>query len=260
MIDQSSDSFHPSTDGLGPIVVLLVDDQKFVGMAVRQLVSSDPEIELHCCLLAAEAVATANRIAPAVVLQDLVMPDGDGLAMVALFRANPVTAATPVVVLSGNEGAAARTRALAAGAAEYVVKLPASADLIACIRRHAGRESREPVIDPATMATFCEAGSPGFTRRVIDQFILEAESRVRLLSDAAASGDRAALTAGAHSLKGSSLIMGARRLAALCVQLEDQLAGGPDCAIAPALMVNIDQELGQVRDALVAQRPGGDLQ
>ena len=98
--------------------------------------------------------------------------------------------------------------------------------------------------------------APSPLSRQIDQFIQEAESRVRLLIDAAASDDRAALTAGAHSLKGSSMIMGAQRLAALCVQLEGQLADGPDRPIAPALLIDIDHELAHVRDALAAQRAG----
>jgi two-component system chemotaxis family response regulator WspR len=139
MIQQSPETARPSPTGRRPIVVLLVDDQRLVGAAVGQLLAAEPDIELHCCLQAVDAVATANQIVPDVVLQDLVMPDIDGLTLVRLFRENRLTAGAPVIVLSGNDDAATRARALAEGAADYLVKLPAKADLIACIRRHAGR-------------------------------------------------------------------------------------------------------------------------
>jgi 1-aminocyclopropane-1-carboxylate deaminase/D-cysteine desulfhydrase-like pyridoxal-dependent ACC family enzyme len=44
------------------------------------------------------------------------MPDIDGLTLLRLFRANPPTSGTPVIVLSGNDDAETRTRALAEGA------------------------------------------------------------------------------------------------------------------------------------------------
>jgi PleD family two-component response regulator len=36
--------------------------------------------------------ATANEFGPTVILQDLVMPEVDGLTLVKFFRANPATA------------------------------------------------------------------------------------------------------------------------------------------------------------------------
>lgn len=256
MTDPLPGAPRPSSDDRRPIVVLLVDDQRFIWAAVGQLLAAEPDIELHCCDQALEAIAFANRLAPTVVLQDLVMPDIDGLTLVRLFRENPLTAATPIIVLSGNDDAATRARALDQGAADYLVKLPSQADLVACIRRHALRAGADATINPQVIAAFNEAGAPDFTRRLMDQFVQEAESCVRALRDAAASGDRAALTRTAHSLKGSSGIIGARRLAALCAQIEHQMSDSPS-PVTPALMLDIDQELIRVRDALAAQRPGG---
>jgi HPt (histidine-containing phosphotransfer) domain-containing protein len=103
------------------------------------------------------------------------------------------------------------------------------------------------------MATFRQ-GPPemvSFTLGLIDQFIVEAEMRVETLHDATQRHDAAALKAAAHSLKGSSLIMGARRLGALCGQVEN---GAPVAAVAPELMAAIDRELAQVRTAFIAER------
>jgi PleD family two-component response regulator len=198
----------------------------------------------------------ANQITPALVLQDLVMPDIDGLTLVRAFRTNPQTAGTPVIVLSANDDAGTRTRALAEGAKGFLVKLPPKAELIACIRHHAGRSAGgSDTLDPAVMEGIREAGAPDFARRLIDQFINEAGTRVRALKEAAGRADARALNATAHSLKGSSMIMGATRLAALCAQVEDQVAM-PGGEVTPALMTEIDQELVRVEHALAAQREG----
>jgi DNA-binding NarL/FixJ family response regulator len=257
MINPTPDTRSGPSGRSRPIVVLLVDDQPFVGTALGLLLKSEPDIELHCCLWAVNAVALANQIAPTLVLQDLVMPDIDGLTLVRAFRTNPQTAGTPVIVLSGNDDAGTRTRALAAGAKGYLVKLPPKAELIACIRHHASRSAGgSDTLDLAVMDGFREAAAPDFTRRLIDQFINEAGARVRTLREAAGRADAHALNATAHSLKGSAMIMGATRLAALCAQVEDQVAVTPGGEVSPALMTEIDQELVRVQHAFAAQREG----
>src|ERR1700681_1992582 len=131
------DSNHPCVEDHRQIVVLLIDDQAFIGAVVARLLAAENDIALHCCLKALDAIAMANQLNPTIILQDLVMPDIDGLTLVRLFRTNPPTVKTPVIVLSGNDDQDARARALAQGADDYLVKLPAKHDLIACIRRHA---------------------------------------------------------------------------------------------------------------------------
>ena len=75
--------------------VLLVDDQPMIAEAVRQMVATDPGIEFHYCQDPRRAIPTANEVRPTVILQDLVMPDIDGLTLVKFFRANKATADTP---------------------------------------------------------------------------------------------------------------------------------------------------------------------
>ena len=183
------------------------------------------------------------------------MPEVDGLTLVRAFRANPQTAWTPVIVLSGNDDAGSRARALAEGANGYLVKLPPKAELIACIREQSARSAGgSATLDLTVIDGFRDAGAPDFMRRLIDQFILESGARVRALQEAALRADAPALTAGAHSLKGSSMIMGASRLAALCAQVEEQVAVAPGGTVTLALMTEIDQELVRVQHALVAQK------
>jgi DNA-binding response OmpR family regulator len=263
-----------------PIAVLLVDDQRFVSLALERLLATEQDIELHWCGRAADGIAQANQINPMLILQDLVLPEIDGLTMVRLFRANPQTAQTPVIILSGNDDASARDRALADGANDYLVKLPAKSDLVACIRRHAGGAGEintgedlassvktpdesilcaDKTFDRSVLAVFEQAGTPGsqdFTLMLIDQFIEEAASQVDKLRDARQRHDVPVLKATAHSLKGSSMTMGARRLAALCVRMEEQMARNPDNVGPSELMTEVDREFVKVQHALAAERKG----
>src|SRR5688572_20347216 len=104
----------PTTDnGQRPLRVLLVDDQAIVGESVRRMLAGEPDVEFHFCPDPAEAIATANRVQPTVILQDLVMPDIDGLLLVKFYRANPATRQTPMVVLSSKEEPVIKAKAFA---------------------------------------------------------------------------------------------------------------------------------------------------
>jgi DNA-binding NarL/FixJ family response regulator len=237
------------------IVVLLVDDQPFVGAALRMRLASEPDITLHCCVSPCDAIALANTLGPAVVFVDLVMPVMDGLTLLRAFRANPQTAGTPVVVLSGNDDAASRAGALAAGANGFLVKLPATPELVACIRDHASRSAGgKETLDADVMDAFHEADAPDFTRSLIDLFIHESTALVATLKAAAARADGPALTAIAHSLKGSASIMGAARLAALCGRIEDLMKSGSGSDTTTPLVTEVDHEFARVQQALAAQR------
>src|SRR5436190_1640840 len=108
MADQAPETHRRSAEDHRPIVVLLVDDQPFVGAAVGRLLATEHDIDLHYCRDPLDAIALANQIIPSIILQDLIMPGVDGLTLVRLFRTNPPTASTPVIVLSGNDEEAVR--------------------------------------------------------------------------------------------------------------------------------------------------------
>jgi sigma-B regulation protein RsbU (phosphoserine phosphatase) len=116
--------------------VLLIDDQPFIGDAVRRMLAPEPGVEFHFCPDPVQALPTANRVQPTVILQDLVMPDVDGLTLVKFFRANPATRDTPMIVLSSKEEAVTKADAFAAGANDYLVKLPDRIELLARIKYH----------------------------------------------------------------------------------------------------------------------------
>jgi signal transduction histidine kinase/HPt (histidine-containing phosphotransfer) domain-containing protein len=117
-------------------MVLLVDDQAMVCEAVRRALANQPDIDFHYCADAREALTVANQIRPTVILQDLVLPDMDGLNLLTQYRSNPTTKDTPIIVLSTNENPQVKGQAFALGANDYLVKLPDRIELIARIRYH----------------------------------------------------------------------------------------------------------------------------
>jgi sigma-B regulation protein RsbU (phosphoserine phosphatase) len=118
------------------VTVLLIDDQPMIGEAVRRMLAGEPDVDFHYCRDAAKALDEAHRVQPTVILQDLVMPEIDGLTLVKTFRANEPTRETPMIVLSTKEEPAIKAEAFALGANDYIVKLPDRIELLARIRYH----------------------------------------------------------------------------------------------------------------------------
>lgn len=118
------------------VTVLLIDDQPIVGEAVRRMLSSEQDINFHYCSDPTQAIKEAIRVSPTVILQDLVMPQLDGLTLVRYFRANKTTRNIPLIVLSSKEEAQTKAEAFALGANDYLVKLPDRLEIVARIRYH----------------------------------------------------------------------------------------------------------------------------
>ena len=117
-------------------MVLLVDDQAMIGEAVRRGLANEENIDFHFCADPHQAIAQAIQIKPTVILQDLVMPGLDGLTLVREYRNNPATRDIPIIVLSTKEDPLIKSAAFAAGANDYLVKLPDNIELVARIRYH----------------------------------------------------------------------------------------------------------------------------
>jgi sigma-B regulation protein RsbU (phosphoserine phosphatase) len=116
--------------------VLVVDDQAIIGEAVKRMLADERDVTFHHCTDPTQAIRLANEIQPTVILQDLVMPNVDGLTLVKFFRANLATRDTPLIVLSSKEEPIVKADAFAVGANDYLVKLPDRIELIARIRYH----------------------------------------------------------------------------------------------------------------------------
>jgi len=99
-----------------PIMVVLVDDQPMIAESIRRMLKDEPDIDLHYCMEADKALETIVKIQPTLILQDLVMPNIDGLDLLQAYRANPTACDVPIVVLSAKEEPEIKARAFALGA------------------------------------------------------------------------------------------------------------------------------------------------
>jgi sigma-B regulation protein RsbU (phosphoserine phosphatase) len=118
------------------VTVLLIDDQPLIGQAVKRMLAEEPDLTFHYCKEPDQALKTALEVRPTVILQDLVLPDVDGLDLVKLYREHEATRDVPVIVLSTREEPKTKADAFSLGANDYIVKLPDKLELVARIRHH----------------------------------------------------------------------------------------------------------------------------
>jgi PAS domain S-box-containing protein len=131
--------------------VLVVDDSLTVRMDLEEaFAGAGFEPTLAADLASAREMLARRRFA--LVVLDVLLPDGDGLALLAELKRSPEHAQTPVVLLSTEAEVQHRVRGLQTGADEYVGKPYDPAYVVArardLVRRRepAGAAPRPPVL------------------------------------------------------------------------------------------------------------------
>ncbi|WP_431930935.1 response regulator transcription factor [Micromonospora sp. RP3T] len=153
---------------MNPVRVVVVDDQHLVRTGLRALLERAPDI-----VVVGEAgdgpgaVAVVREQRPDVVLMDVRMPGGDGLAATRRILADPTLAGVQVVVLTTFDDDEYLFEAIRAGAAGFLLKdtppdalrdavrVVAGGDALlspAVTRRVLAAAARSPVADPARLA------------------------------------------------------------------------------------------------------------
>lgn len=115
------------------ISVLLVDDHNIVRQGLKALLTTETDITILAeGQTGREAVTLASKLRPDVVVMDLAMPLLNGWeATRQILKAVP---SAKVVVLSTYDTEEHIQQAIAAGAAAYLIKQTAAADLVKAIR------------------------------------------------------------------------------------------------------------------------------
>jgi two-component system KDP operon response regulator KdpE len=125
--------------------VLVVDDEPQILRALRILLR-DAGFEVLQAASAEEALDLAAVRPPEAAIVDLVLPDGDGVAVTRSLRG---WSAMPILVLSAVGDEDVKVRALEAGADDYVTKPFGPRELVARLQaamRRAGPGQSEPVL------------------------------------------------------------------------------------------------------------------
>jgi len=143
-----------------PVRVLVIDDHPVYRRGMASLLEASGYLVVGEGASAAEAVELAQRLTPDVVLMDLGLPDASGIDATGRITGTDPKVRVVVVTMHDDEGSV--RRALAAGAAGYVVKDAPPAELIAAIEAarqgavvlgsgvasRAGGALPEPTVDP----------------------------------------------------------------------------------------------------------------
>ncbi|MBE9607063.1 PAS domain-containing protein [Acetobacteraceae bacterium H6797] len=111
--------------------LLVIDDNADMRLYLKRLLLPAYEVLIEAD--GAAGLEALRRFRPDLVLSDVMMPGVDGMSLLASLRADPATAATPVILLSARAGEDARAGGLAAGADDYLVKPFGSRELLARI-------------------------------------------------------------------------------------------------------------------------------
>lgn len=143
-----------------PVRVLIVDDDPLVRAGLVMMLGGTDQVEVAGeASDGSEVLSAVDHHRPDVVLLDLRMPKVDGLAAMALLRAQP--SAPRILVLTTFDTDDQVLRALRGGAAGFLVKDTPPADIVRAIELVAAGESML---------------SPTVTRRLIERLAGEADS------------------------------------------------------------------------------------
>lgn len=194
------------------------------------------------------------------VLMDVQMPELDGLETTRRIRRDAAPGATSlrIIAMTANAMQGDREACLAAGMDDYISKPIQVQELQAALERWGQPRPIEPVAAPPVDSTVIDwavlddlralqdEGEPDFAQEMINLFLESAPLLIEALRGAIDAGDAAQLQRNAHTLKGSSASLGARRVSAVCLELE-KLGRAGELAGASKWLAELEHEFNRVR-------------
>jgi PAS domain S-box-containing protein len=230
---ESTGSASSSSRFFRPARILVVEDN-----AINRKVATGYlerfGLQSHAVGSGEEALTALEEASFDIILMDIRMPGMDGfdttLRIVELYGSR----APAIVGLTADVSPGIRERCIEVGMLDYLPKPITEARLRAALRQHiplqpgqdqpAPRPLDEAALDPSRIEKLIElgqlSGNQSLVHEVVDHFIDSVFDSVDSLWSAAAHGDHEALSATAHSLKGSAWNLGAVDVGKLAGELE----------------------------------------
>jgi twitching motility two-component system response regulator PilG len=124
-----------SEDGLNGVKVLVTDDSSTIRRSAQLFLK-----QVGCEVILAEdgfdALGKIAECEPSVIFLDIMMPRLDGYQACSVIKRNAKFAATPVIMLSGQDGIFDRARGKLVGADEYLTKPFTKESLLGALRKY----------------------------------------------------------------------------------------------------------------------------
>jgi DNA-binding response OmpR family regulator len=118
--------------------VLLIEDEPNIAEAIRFILSRDGLL----VSIMADGIGAADTVRdkrPDLVILDLMLPGCSGLEVLEAIRADPVTEAVPVLMLTAKGQGRDREAAERAGVSRFMTKPFSNAEILASVRELVGR-------------------------------------------------------------------------------------------------------------------------
>jgi two-component system sensor histidine kinase/response regulator len=195
-----------------------------------------------------EALEAMQKAPYQIVLMDCQMPGMDGYETTWQIRNNEKQqtqssgSKVHIIALTANTRPQDRERCLSSGMDDYVSKPVQLVELEVALRR-AGVDASQAQVDAAVIDPFIMAGLRQLRKpnqgdpvsELIDFFLRDAPPQFQAIEKAILERNMSATLNAASSLKGNAANLGAKRLAGLCAELEEQARGGTLEDAAPIL-------------------------
>ncbi|MGI2143070.1 PAS domain S-box protein [Shewanella frigidimarina] len=204
-----------------------------------------------------------------IVIMDMQMPVMDGLEATRLIRADGRFNDLPILAMTANASLADKTLCLEAGMDDHIGKPIDMTLLLPCILNLLGQDNSAyyhstvnnspialpEVIDDGDDEAIIEnsdsilrrfGGELAFFIDVKHHFASEMSEQLSLLTQAFALQDNSAISSIAHTIKGTSSNIGAKRLAAFAAKLEQNIKN----AVNVDSVACLSQMQGQINDSL----------
>ncbi|MDQ7831520.1 MAG: ATP-binding protein [Desulfovibrionaceae bacterium] len=249
-------------NALPPLTILLAEDNPVNQMFIRELLeqSGHAVITAHTGLRAVKVLEKSRVDA---VLMDIQMPEMDGMEATRIIRSatdGRIDPEVPIIALTAHAHKGDRETFLRAGMDDYLPKpvgLPEiSASLLRVLARK-GRLPAAPTCDDPEILDFGwllekARGNAAFVLKLFTAFVEEKPGMIEAMRQAVAAPDLERLGFLAHSLKGASATMGAKRLSAMAKTLDTAARAG-DRESAAAALVDVEAALEQVLEHMKAK-------
>ncbi len=289
LVEAIKDAIHPDARRATPAVrsastvepvligahILLVEDNDFNQQVAEELLIAAGMV-VTIASNGKEALDLTDGTRFDAVLMDLQMPIMDGYESVALMRERRDLQSLPIIAMTAHALLAEREKCLAIGMNDYVTKPIDPAQLYQILRKWvAPRHAMTPRIQPVTTfppptSSFDDLGPlPGISvqvgldfamgrrdlyRNVLDKFLSLKSNTASDLYSALENRQVETATRIAHSMIAGAATIGAGRLSATALELEQALLDG-ETSTWEDLAARFEQDLEEVLDGLRAH-PG----